>query len=337
MQRRYVNAIIRRMNSRRDYQIVPQQEDWFSERLAWLVHRPLILFGTILICLLALSIACDHVLAVAEARVPDVATSIQPDLEPMQVIASADPAGLQARSDTGSSFFDLFATEQNGNLSGDWSERVRTLLFRLTLAALLGALVAFRPRRSSSLRHRNPYVVQTQILLAVVACALMMIVGDSAARAFGIFAAASLVRFRTNIRDPKETTVLLITLGVGLAAGVGRWELATMFALFVMVLLQILEGYEHHQAVRFMELSVKTHDVEATDEAVRAMFRRNHLDIDVKEINKESEKRPLGKVVYSVDISRGLDTDQLAEEISLADPINIERIEWHRKKAASYA
>ena len=58
--------------------------------------------------------------------------------------------------------------------------------------------------------------------MAVVAGAMMMVVGDSAARAFGIFAAASLVRFRTNIRDPKEITVLLICLGVGLAAGVGR-------------------------------------------------------------------------------------------------------------------
>ena len=73
---------------------------------------------------------------------------------------------------------------------------------------------------------RNPFVAQTQILLAIVAAALMIIVGDNAARAFGIFGAVSLVRFRTNIRDPKEITVLLISLALGLAAGVGRWDLA---------------------------------------------------------------------------------------------------------------
>ncbi|MGH9971697.1 MAG: hypothetical protein ACREBG_28420 [Pyrinomonadaceae bacterium] len=39
-------------------------------------------------------------------------------------------------------------------------------------------------------------------------------------RAFGIFAAVSLVRFRTNIRDPKEITVLLISLAIGLGTGV---------------------------------------------------------------------------------------------------------------------
>jgi hypothetical protein len=89
---------------------------------------------------------------------------------------------------------------------------VRVLL-RFLIAAFLAMLLAFRWRRGVSITKRNPYVAQTQILLAVVAAAMMIIVGDSAARAFGIFAAASLVRFRTNIRDPKETTVLLLCLG----------------------------------------------------------------------------------------------------------------------------
>src|SRR5205085_2263379 len=85
-----------------------------------------------------------------------------------------------------------------------WLATAARILLKLALAALLAALLAFRPRKDLPALQRNPYVGQTQILLAVVASALMMIVADNAARAFGIFAAASLVRFRTNIRDPKE-------------------------------------------------------------------------------------------------------------------------------------
>ncbi|HVF46932.1 MAG TPA: hypothetical protein VNA17_05135, partial [Pyrinomonadaceae bacterium] len=96
---------------------------------------------------------------------------------------------------------------------------------RLLLAVLLSGILAFRPRKNVPLFRRSLFVSQSQILLAVVAAALMMIVGDNAARAFAIFAAASLVRFRTNIRDPKEITVLLISLALGLAAGFGRWDL----------------------------------------------------------------------------------------------------------------
>src|ERR687885_1613146 len=98
-------------------------------------------------------------------------------------------------------------------------------------------MLAYRRRKDVPIIQRNPFVAQTHILLAVVAAALMMIVGDNAARAFGIFAAASLVRFRTNIRDPKEITVLLISLAIGLAMGVGRWEIAVIITLFVLPLL----------------------------------------------------------------------------------------------------
>ena len=120
--------------------------------------------------------------------------------------------------------------------------------------------------------RRNPYVAQTQILMAVVAGAMMMVVGDSAARAFGIFAAASLVRFRTNIRDPKEITVLLVCLGVGLAAGVGRWDMAVILTVFVLLSLAVLEYFEQFQVFRSMEVSVQTRNVDQTNELSETTF-----------------------------------------------------------------
>ncbi|HKQ04555.1 MAG TPA: DUF4956 domain-containing protein [Blastocatellia bacterium] len=217
-----------------------------------------------------------------------------------------------------------------------WVQKVMTMSFRLALAALLATLLAFRPRRALPISHRDPYVTQTHILLAVVAAALMMIVADNAVRAFGIFAAASLVRFRTNIRDPKEITVLLINLGIGLAAGVGHWDLAIGLSLFVFLLLQLLEHFESEQALRAMELRVKTHHVDATDQALREMFERNHLKVEVRTLNLEDPKHPLGKIVYRIDVSPAFSTDQWAEEILASDPLNIDSIEWHQKKMSSY-
>jgi len=62
--------------------------------------------------------------------------------------------------------------------------------------------------------------------MAVVAGAMMMVVGDSAARAFGISPAASLVRFGRTFAIRKKSQYFLICLGVGLAAGIGRWDMA---------------------------------------------------------------------------------------------------------------
>jgi uncharacterized membrane protein YhiD involved in acid resistance len=210
------------------------------------------------------------------------------------------------------------------------------ITLRLALAALLTSLLAFRPRKDLPVMQRNPYVGQTQILLAVVASAMMMIVADNAARAFGIFAAASMVRFRTNIRDPKEITVLLVCLGIGLATGVGKIEMAIILALFVLVMLWVLEYYEPAQVFRSLELTVTTRKVDETDELLREIFDRYQLTSELRIIDREDEADPMGKIVYLVNVNPNVSIDKLSEEIFASDPQNIDAVSWDQKKSQSY-
>ena len=93
------------------------------------------------------------------------------------------------------------------------------------MAAALGAVLAFRPQRRGT-PARSPAVIQTQIILAVVGAVVMLVVGASLARAFGIVGAANLVRYRSKIDDPKDAGVMLSCLALGLAAGVGIYWVA---------------------------------------------------------------------------------------------------------------
>src|SRR5215211_3776549 len=205
------------------------------------------------------------------------------------VITSATPSPAPAANQTPPDIpliGELFGPDVTGlspsNFS-TWEAMSARIALRFSLAAFLAALLAFRPRRGLSVVRRNPYVAQTQILMAVVAGAMMMVVGDSAARAFGIFAAASLVRFRTNIRDPKETTVLLVCLGVGLAAGVGRWDMAVILTLFVLLTLAVLESFERFQVFRSMEVCVQTRNVEQADKMLKGLFERHGFDYELRQ------------------------------------------------------
>ncbi|HWS85996.1 MAG TPA: DUF4956 domain-containing protein [Pyrinomonadaceae bacterium] len=220
--------------------------------------------------------------------------------------------------------------------AGDWLMIFATVTVRLTLAALLSAMLAFRPRRLSHAVKRNPFVAQTQILMAVVASSLMMVVGDSAARAFGIFAAASLVRFRTNIKDPKEITVLLVSLAIGLATGVGRWELGLILAFFVLLLLWGLEYRERDLVTRAMELTVKTRNIGTTQDALLNLFRKHNFTAEMRTIDRPDGEGETGSMVYVLDIGSHASTDRLSEELLAADPRNIDSVEWDQQKNTSY-
>jgi uncharacterized membrane protein YhiD involved in acid resistance len=172
--------------------------------------------------------------------------------------------------------------------------------------------------------------------MAVVAGAMMMVVGDSAARAFGIFAAASLVRFRTNIRDPKETTVLLVCLGVGLAAGVGRWDMAIILTLFVLIALSLLEYFEQFQVFRSMEMAVATRDVDKTNDMLKKLFIRHGFDFELIELNRPDADEPMGRIVYLVNLDPIVRTAKLSDEILSADPESIDGVEWKQKESKTY-
>ncbi len=232
-----------------------------------------------------------------------------------------------------SAISDLGSDAEMESLS--WTEKTLQIILRLLFAVVLSGILAFRPRKDVPLFGRSLFVSQTQILLSVVAAALMMVVGDNAARAFAIFAAASLVRFRTNIRDPKEITVLLISLALGLAAGVGRWELGIALCLFALALLWLLEFNESAQVVRAMELTVRTRDTEKTQVILKKIFKRMRLEAEVREIDPPDEKKPVGSIQYYLNLRLNLSTDYLSDRILAADAENIEGIQWAKTKSAT--
>src|SRR6185295_12259408 len=92
--------------------------------------------------------------------------------------------------------------------------------------------------------RRTPAVIQTQIILALVGAVVMLVVGQSLARAFGIVGAAGLVRYRAKIEDPKDAGVMLSTLAIGLASGVGLYALAGFAMLFILGVLWVIESFE---------------------------------------------------------------------------------------------
>jgi uncharacterized membrane protein YhiD involved in acid resistance len=256
-------------------------------------------------------------------------------------VPTSSPAITPERRATGSpgvldQLFGRNAENDAYNPDAHWTENVGRIAFRLMLAALLGAALAFRPRQRIRALKQNPYVSQTQILLAIVAAALMIIVGDNAARAFGIFAAVSLVRFRTNIRDPKEITVLLISLALGLASGVGRYELALVLVAFALIVLWLLEWREPRQVFRALAVKIVSKNVTATQRAIREVFKRYGFDSELRGIEREHAEGAPGSLLYTVDVNPEVSTDQLSEDILSLDETNIDSIQWEQKKSFSY-
>jgi uncharacterized membrane-anchored protein YitT (DUF2179 family) len=196
-------------------------------------------------------------------------------------------------------------------------------LVRLPVAAGLATVLAMRPRRRGT-PPRQPPVIQTQIILAIVGAVVMLVVGSSLARAFGIVGAAGLVRYRAKIEDPKDAGVMLSTLAVGLAAGVGVWMLAAFSTVFVLLVLWVVESFEP-KAKQLFILTVKAKNPAALKPQLEHLLARSHVKFDLRGSSKE-------ELHYEVRIPLDRKSDRLTDAILAIDPNNASAADLEEKK-----
>jgi uncharacterized membrane protein YhiD involved in acid resistance len=150
----------------------------------------------------------------------------------------------------------------------------------------------------------------------------MLVVGSSLARAFGIVGAAGLVRYRAKIDDPKDAGVMLSTLAIGLASGVGLWVLAAFATAFILVLLWIVESFEP-KATQLFALTVKTKDSARLKPQIEALLNRRQLNYELRTSAPE-------EISYDVHFPIDRKTAHLSDQIlTLSDDA---AVEWEAKK-----
>jgi hypothetical protein len=199
---------------------------------------------------------------------------------------------------------------------------VARALLALPLAAALGAVLAFRPRRRGT-PPRSASVIETQIVLAMVGAMVMLVVGSNLARAFGIVGVASLIRYRARIDDPKDAVVMLSTLSVGLASGVELYGLALFATVFMLAVLWVIESFEPETRKTF-DLKITTAEPAGIQGDIEAILRR----FDVKyELRSTGPK----ELVYDAQIPLTARTDRISKAI-LALEGDEKEVAWDEKK-----
>lgn len=140
----------------------------------------------------------------------------------MAPLAALPGTGLLTGSDAGSAT--LWATP--------WGYPFSEVV-QLLSAGVIAVFVTHVQKAHQKDRQMNRSMEQAQVLLAVAGALIMIIIGSSLARAFGIAGAAGIIRFRTPVEDPKDVTVLFLLMGLGMACGIGALPIAALGGLFL--------------------------------------------------------------------------------------------------------
>ena len=115
------------------------------------------------------------------------------------------------------------------------------IIINLILSFILGLIISVVYKFThKGLSYSKSFMI-TNVFVAVIVCMVIMIIGNSLARAFALVGALSIIRFRTVVKDTKDTAYIFWSLAAGMAAGTGSYFLAISGTIIITSIALILD------------------------------------------------------------------------------------------------
>jgi anti-anti-sigma factor len=197
-------------------------------------------------------------------------------------------------------------------------------LGKLVVAALIGLQITAIHQPAS--RERGRAMEQAQVLLCVSGAMMMIIIGNSLARAFGIAGAASIIRFRTPVEDPKDVTILFLLMGLGMSSGLGAWAVAGLGTAFLCIALVALDHVAAQKA-RVMSVEIQASGREFPATHVEGVFARNQIVWEPREISQSDDVT----VKYLTWLDPRTSLEDLSSQL-MSDGAGVQSVAWEHPK-----
>ena len=197
-------------------------------------------------------------------------------------------------------------------------------LGKLVVAALIGLQITAIHQPAT--RERGRAMEQAQVLLCVSGAMMMIIIGNSLARAFGIAGAASIIRFRTPVEDPKDVTILFLLMGLGMSSGLGAWAVAGLGTAFLCIALVALDHMSSQKA-RVMSVEIQASGREFPTTHVEGVFARNQIVWEPREISQSGDVT----VKYHTWLDPRTSLEDLSSQL-MSEGAGVQSVAWEHPK-----
>lgn len=159
------------------------------------------------------------------------------------------------------------------------------------------------------------------ILLPMITALVIMIIGNNLARAFGLVGALSIIRFRTALKEPLDIVYVFFTLAVGMAAGIGSYQMAFSGSILIGCTLAVLTRSRHsasHRSEYLLQLLFEPVDGEPP--SYLAVLEKHCRRFNVLAV-KSVQAATLLELSFYVDLRARHDGDPLVRELQALSSI----------------
>jgi hypothetical protein len=203
-----------------------------------------------------------------------------------------------------------FLTRNLSTYTLDWRTAVLAILVAFLNSHVLALVYVWSHRGLSY----SQSLVQALVMAAAGSAMMMLVIGNNLVWGIGMVGALALVRFRTNLRDPRDMIFVFVSLVIGLACGTRAYSVAIsgtiLFSLIALYLGRIPIGFRNY----FDALLRFTLPSAGDGEAVQVCLKR-HCSRSVLTMMQQVSQGEVLEYVYQVRFRRSDSRAGLVREL----------------------
>lgn len=128
---------------------------------------------------------------------------------------------------------------------------VERLLLSFLLALVVGQLIGWAYSRTYEGVAYSKNFTHALVLLCMIVTMVISVIGSNLTVAFGFLGAMAMIRFRTPVRDARDTAFVFLSVGAGLAIGIGAYAVAAAGAMGICLVAMYLRWTSFGTRTRF--------------------------------------------------------------------------------------
>lgn len=157
-----------------------------------------------------------------------------------------------------------YLTNNSGSLS------VQEILMNFLAALVIGFVIYISYRISHTDTVYSAKFNASLWMLTVVTTLVMCVIGNNIALSLGMVGALSIVRFRTAIKDPRDTAYIFWTIAVGVCCGISDFMIAGVGSVTIFCLMLIIGNLRTND--RYLIIIRREKDDPRAEEVMRQVF-----------------------------------------------------------------
>ena len=189
------------------------------------------------------------------------------------------------------------------------------VVINFAVALILGLVVFISYRTAHTRVAYSARFNVSVLMLTMITTLVMSVIGNNIALSLGMVGALSIVRFRTAIKDPRDTAYIFWGIAIGICCGVADYKVAIVGSVFIFVLLVVFGMVQDNQRFLLVIRAGREKEKEiisAVNEFYgnKAELRVNNSTVETTEfiyelsqklINKTKSKGSISEVLYGIE------------------------------------